>query len=137
MLVITPDTNVLVSATIIRGNEYQLLKAAKLGKIKIVLSPSILKEFKDVISRPKFGFTNKQIENVFRQLLDITDIVVPSIKLDVVKEDPTDNKILECALECKADFVVSGDNHLLEIKSVKGMKIIRAKDFLEIIQSNQ
>ena len=61
MLKVTADTNTLVSATIAKGNEFELLKLAYEGKIELILSPSILKELREVISRPKFGFSEQQI----------------------------------------------------------------------------
>jgi len=47
-----------------------------------------------------------------------------------VKKDPSDNKILECALEAKTSFIISGDKHLLEIRECKGIKIVTPKEFL-------
>lgn len=89
MLKVTADSNILVSAAIAKGNEFELLKLAYEGKIEFVLSPSILKEFREVISRPKFGFSEEQVSNVFKQIINTSTIVTPSIKLDIVKEDPS------------------------------------------------
>lgn len=50
--------------------------------------------------------------------------------MDVIKEDPSDNKYLACAHEGEADYIVSGDHHLLDIKAFKGIEIIRPKVFL-------
>ena len=58
---ITADTNVLVSATLYQGDQYKLLQLAKTGKIDLVLSLNILKEFKEVISRPRFKLSEEQI----------------------------------------------------------------------------
>ena len=63
-----------------------------------------------------------------------SQIVYPKKKLNVVKKDPKDNKILECALEAQASFIISGDKHLLEIKEYKGIKIISPKEFLNEIK---
>ena len=136
MLKITADTNTLISAATAKGKEFELLKFAYEGKIELVLSPSILKEFREVISRAKFGFSEQQVSNVFKQIINITTIVTPSIKLDVVKEDPSDNKILECAETGKVDYIVSGDNHLLKLKKYGNIKIIKTFEMLKIIRSN-
>jgi len=95
MFRVTLDTNILVSTVICKGNEYRLLKLAKLRKIEIVLSLEILKEFKDVISRPKFGFSQEQIDTAIKEIISLCEIVLPKIKLSVIKEDPDDNIILE------------------------------------------
>jgi predicted nucleic acid-binding protein len=49
-----------------------------------------------------------------------------------VQDDPDDNKFIECALECRADYIVSGDTHLLNLKEYEGIKIINAGEFLEV-----
>lgn len=134
MLKVTADTNVLVSATIAKGNEFELLKLAYGGKIELILSPSILKEFREVISRTKFGFSEQQVNSIFKQIINICTIVTPSIKLDVVKEDPSDNKILECAETGKVEYIVSGDNHLLKLKAYGNIQIIRTFEMLKIIR---
>lgn len=134
MLKITADTNTLISATITEGNEFELLKLAKLKKIELILSPQILKEFKEVISRPKFGFSQEQISGAFKQILTISTILIPLVKLNIIKEDPDDNKILECAETGKADYIVSGDNHLLKLRKHKDIKVVRTKFILDIIQ---
>lgn len=137
MFRLTPDTNILVSATIIKGKEYKLLEAARLGKIKLLLSPEILKEFKDVISREKFGFSTKQIKDVFKELLDIIEIIIPSIKLNIIKEDLSDNRILECALQGRVNYIISGDEHLLRLRKFRNIRIIRAGEFLDILRSSE
>jgi len=133
MLKITTDTNTLVSATIAKGNEFELLKLVKSKKIDLVLSPQILKEFKEVISRPKFGFSQEQVINVFKQIISISTIIMPSIKLSIIKIDPEDNKVLECAETGKVDYIISGDDHLLKLKKYKDIKIVKTKFILDII----
>lgn len=63
----------------------------------------------------------------------IFDVVNPGIKLDVIKSDPDDNKILECAVACGAEYLVSGDAHLLGLKEYTGIKIITPKAALDIL----
>ncbi|MBS3102053.1 putative toxin-antitoxin system toxin component, PIN family [Candidatus Woesearchaeota archaeon] len=133
MLKITADTNILISAAMTKGNEFELLRLAKLGKIELILSPQILKEFREVISRPKFGFSQEQIINVFKQIVNISTIVMPSVEVNIIKDDPEDNKVLECAETGKVDYIVSGDVHLLNLKQYKGVKIVQSKSILDII----
>ncbi len=113
MIKVVPDTNVLVSAFISEGNEYEIIKLAKLGKIELVISNQILEEFNKVISRDKFGFLREQVVDFNTQLLIVCDIVEPRKKLDVVKEDVDDNMVLEAAVEVGVDYLISGDRHLL------------------------
>lgn len=128
------DTNILVSATITRGNEFQLLKLAKEGKYELILSLDILEEFEGVISRARFGFTENVIEGVVDNVIEIARIVDPKEKLRVIKEDPDDNKFLECALKGDVDYIVSGDKHLLDLKEFKGMEIVKSRRLLGILE---
>ena len=137
MLKITADTNILVSAAIAKGNEFEILRFAELGKIELILSMNILKEFKEVISRPKFGFSEEQISRIFKQILGICAIVAPSKSISMLKEDPADNRILECAETGKVDYIVSGDAHLLNLKNYNGIKIVRARDILTILSGKK
>ena len=134
MFRITLDTNILISATIVKGNEYDLLNLARLNKVKIVLSLSILKEFKEVISRERFGYPPKIVDDLLRQILNISEIVIPKKQIKVIKEDPDDDKILECALVGNVDYIVSGDKHLLNLKEYKGIKIVRTKEVLALLE---
>lgn len=62
-------------------------------------------------------------------------IVAPQQKLNIIKQDPDDNVILECAIEGKAGYIVSGDRHLLALKQYRGIKIITARQFIETLKS--
>ncbi|OQX21210.1 MAG: putative toxin-antitoxin system toxin component, PIN family [Candidatus Altiarchaeales archaeon A3] len=129
------DTNTLISALGWKGgNEWQLLQKCIRQDNKLVLSKSIIEEFTDVIHREKFGFilTEKK-EEFIEYLTEISDVVKPVRKVKVIKDDPDDDKILECALCSKADYIVSGDDHLLDLKEYKGIKIVRTRKMLEIL----
>ena len=131
MIRIVADTNILVSATIAKGNQYELLKKAKLGSFRLVISPQIITELKGVISRPKFGFSNEQVEDVLKQILSISEVVITTSKIDAVKNDPPDNRIIEAAIDGKASCIVSGDKDLLRLKKFKEIKIVTTRKFLE------
>ena len=124
----------MISATIARGNEFKLLRRAKAGEVTIVLSPQILKEFKEVISRSKFGFSEEQIINAIKQIMSICILVMPTISLDVIPEDPDDNSILECAVTGGVDYVISGDEHLLKLKDYNKIKIIRTYEIFKVLE---
>lgn len=129
MLKVVVDTNVLVSAAIVPGKQFEIVKLAKLGKIKLITSPNILKEFEEVISREKFGFSKEQVSLAIKQILEIAEIIIPQHKIDFIKSDPDDNIILECAQESNADIIISGDTHLLDLKKYKKIQIVNATEF--------
>ncbi len=124
---IVVDTNVLVSALGWEGNEYILMKKVFAGEVELFSSPEILQEFQKVSRRPRFGFSEDDIEEFTVALLEISTLVMPEKKLKTIKKDPSDNMFLECALEAKADFLVSGDEHLLRLKNLDDIRIVRAK----------
>jgi len=62
-------------------------------------------------------------------------MVMPEVRVDIVEEDTEDNRVLECALEARADFIVTGDKHLIKIREYKDVRIVRASEFLEAFRS--
>jgi len=131
MIKVVPDTNVLVSATIVRGNEFLFLKQAQNKKFELYLSPPILEEYMDVLSRPKFEFSEDEIMSALDALLSFSNVIFPKERIDIIGEDPSDNRFLECASEAEADFLVSGDKHLLALKRYGRTRIVNTKEFLE------
>lgn len=89
-----------------------------------------MEEFAKVLKRD-FNTDENEIKERIETFLKIIKLVLPQIKIQAVKEDPDDDKVLEAALEANADYIVSGDTHLLKIKEFKGIKIITAKEFLK------
>jgi putative PIN family toxin of toxin-antitoxin system len=131
MIKVVFDTNILVSAFLIEGsNEWKMLDRAVRGNILLYLSEDILSEFIRVVSRPKFSYTKEKIESMRQMLLRTSRLVTPMQRLTVVVGDPSDNKILECALEAEASYIVSGDRHLLELREYQGIKILSSGEFL-------
>src|SRR3989338_6737948 len=134
MIKVVLDTNTHISALGWKdGNPRKVLELCILGKCRLMESLELIKEFVFVISRPKFSFINEEERNqLLIFLLQISILVEPKQKFNVC-EDPKDNMILECAVEGNADYIVSGDHHLLKLKEFKGVKIVTAKKFLELI----
>ena len=126
----------LAAAAVAKGNEFELLRLAKLGRINLVLSPQILGEFRGVISRPKFGFSREEVSRAVKQVLTVCSIILPSVRINVIKEDPEDNMVLECADSGKVDYIVSGDEHLLKLKKHKRIRILRTRELLEIVKED-
>lgn len=134
MLKFVLDTNVLVSALISTGGNPALL-LDKAGESYILfISKDMLTEFEAVISRDKFRFADEEINTIIEAIVSFSEIVNPEIKLDVIKSDPDDNKILECAVASGAYYIVSGDRHLLDLKEYGEIKIITPKEALELLE---
>jgi putative PIN family toxin of toxin-antitoxin system len=129
------DTNVLISGILWEGNESKILRLCKTNELTNVISPSMIKELERVMSSEKFILTEREVNDVLELVLSFSATVFPTIKIDVIKSDPSDNMILESAVEGKADYIVSGDKHLLNIKKYENIPILNAKDMLKILQS--
>ena len=126
------DTNVLISAIAFGGNPRIILEAILRGEPKLFLSDFILDELKGVLQRPKFGFPPDVIRGVISELNAIGYIVNPSVRIRKIREDPSDNRILECAVEANAEYLISGDIHLLSQKVYQNVKIVSSTEFLKI-----
>ena len=127
------DTNVLVSALIKAGKPRDLFN--KLAKNKqIVLSRAILEEFLDVIEDVKVAkYRSEQDLAVFLEALgNAATIVQVKSRFKAVKEDPDDDIIVRAAYDGKADYIVSGDRHLLALKEFKGIRILTVDEMLNI-----
>jgi len=125
------DTNVLISAILFGGKPRQILEKAIRGKIRLCLSEPILEELKGVLQRSKFDYSPEMIQFILTELVGIADLVNPSETLNVVLEDPEDNRIPECAVGAKANYIISGDFHLLKLSRYRNIEVVNAFAFLE------
>ena len=119
------DTNVLISALFWNGNERELLLACKKRKHQLIVSPGIIEELDRVLTE-NFHLPQGKITEYIQNILFISEIVFPTGKTNVVKDDPSDNIIIETALLGKAKAIVTGDQHLLKLQEHKGIKITQA-----------
>lgn len=125
------DTNVLVSALGWRGAPYEIVRQCLDGRYILLLSPETLAELERVLRYPKLRFSEAQITEYLEQLTEIAELIHPLAELSVIPDDPTDNRILECALAGQANVIVSGDGHLLQLKVFEGIPILRPQQFFE------
>ena len=139
MLKVVLDTNIWLSGIFWRGNPYKIIKLAEQKKIEIFITNAILEELVDVLNKEiKFQKHMKNlgydIEQLIGSILNITKLTSPKERLNIIKQDPDDNRILECAVSSNADYIISGDKHLLSLKEFEGIEIIKAKNFLDIVK---
>ncbi len=127
------DTNIFISA-VLGGRLGVIIDEWKVGKFKLIVTDSIAHEYLDVINRPKFKIPKNEIVAATDYLLQIVEFVTPEEEILVIVADPTDNKFLEAAVAGKVNYVVSGDNHLLEIGSFRDIPIITAREFIDLLK---
>lgn len=124
------DTNVLVSGILFGGNPRNILQASTRGMFENFVSPDILRETHDVLLRPKFGLSARQVDGIIKYLSDSFENVFPEIRVSEIAADPDDDRILEAALAAGADCIVSGDADLLRLKTWKKIRILSPSEFI-------
>ena len=123
------DTNVLVAAFVAEGICSKLLMRGRKKQFHLIVCPVILREFDRVLIK-KFSATRNETRSALRIVSETAHSVVhPSQSVQSVCRDPDDNAILACALEARADYLVTGDEDLLELKVFKGIRIVTPRDF--------
>ena len=132
---ITLDTNVLISSTMWDNSvAFKLLKKLIENEEEIFTTADILDEYQKVLKRD-FKYTKEETDKISTEvIIRFLKIVEINERIDEIKEDPTDNKILECAVESNSEYILSYDKHLLNIKEFRGIKIITPEEYLEILK---
>lgn len=129
-MIIVCDTNIFVSAAEFGGTTRAFLDEVSDKGVDIAISPDILLEIERVL-RKKFYWISYEIDDLIETLISGCVLIKPSEKINKITRDPSDNRILECAISAKADFVVSGDKkHLLPLKKFRGIPIYSPQEFL-------
>lgn len=134
------DTNTLVSAVINITSSVasEIYQNCKEKRFLLIISPSILAEADNVLQRGRVMKSHKrstqELQEVIREMADVSSVVPGRIKIDLVR-DPDDNKIISAALEGKADYIVSRDRDLLDLKEHQGIKIITPEKFMGILRT--
>jgi putative PIN family toxin of toxin-antitoxin system len=126
------DTNVFVSGLNFKGTPREVLDLIWKKKIEVYISPFIIEELRDTLLED-FAWDNEEVKEVIERIKDQTIQVQPSLVVSVIKGKDSDNRILECAVEGKAQYIVSGDKrHLLSLKEYQGIRILSSADFLQL-----
>lgn len=124
------DTNIYISAILFGGNPERIRKLSKEKELEILISEAIIAEVAEVL-RKKFNWESWQISQIIDDIRETATLIIPDQTLSIAKKDEYDNRILECAVEGKAQYIVSGDKqHLLPLKEYQGVKILSPAEFL-------
>jgi len=125
----TADSNIWVSGLNWYGKPHELLNLARDGKIELAISDAILDEFSRIL-HDKLEWSDDRLNSMRAEVATFTKRVSSTETLDVVKADPNDNRILECAVAAGSDVIVTGDAHLLQLGTYRAIKIMKVADFL-------
>ncbi len=133
---ITVDTNVLISATFWYGDSFRILERVENKEIELVLSPEILKEYEEVLEydeiQEKIQAKQLTMKQTVQKIQTMATLAYPSEKVNVIKDDPDDNAVLECALEGKVKYIITNDKHLLKLEEFREIKILTPAEFRAI-----
>lgn len=130
------DTNVFISGIFWEGNFCaQIINLWGQGKITLVSSIKIVEELVKTLKSFKIQMDETMIESWRDFIVKNSIMVEPTEKFEIIKKCPADDKFLEVAVAGEAEYIVSQDNHLLNLKEFQGRKIIKPEEFLKIIET--
>jgi putative PIN family toxin of toxin-antitoxin system len=132
------DTNTALSGLLWQGTPGLLIDAARLQTVELFSSLSLLAELHGVLARAKFAGVLAQralqVQTLFEGYAALVKLVAPAQINPRILPDPADDAVLACALAARADCIVSGDSHLLNLKHYQGISIIDAAEAVRHIR---
>jgi uncharacterized protein len=138
---VVADTNTLVSGLLWHGNPRRVLDAARAGTLQMYTTAALLAELEEVLHRPKFaqrlalaGVTSHTLVFGYAALARLVD---PAEIAPVILADPDDDAVLACAVAARAEVIVSGDSHLLDLKDYNGILLVTTAQLLTRITPEQ
>lgn len=133
------DTNVLISAALsAHGNPARIFQLWHDGDVFVPLvSVPILDEYRRALRykgvKARHRLTEEEMTTLVEDLAASATLVDPEEPLQVVEDDPNDNKFLECGVAGGADYIVSGDDHLLRLREYRGIRILSPAAFVAML----
>lgn len=126
------DTNILISALGFGGKPRKILNLMIDKKLKVVSSRILFAEFEDVVAK-KFPQLANELDRIDKLLKKHVKFVKPRVSVHILQDEP-DNRVLEAAIEGNCEYIITGDNDLLDLKQFKNIQIVKPEDFLLRIQ---
>ena len=127
------DTNILVSAWLWEGNESKIVELIENGLVIGYTSLQLIQEFENVMNYPKFRLSEEEIASAIGYYQIILRTIEPKIVVNIICDDPADNRVLDCALSAKVNAIITGDKHLLELGKFKNITMLTSTEFLKFI----
>ena len=138
---VVADTNTVVSGLLWRGNPRSVLDAARAGTLQLYTTAVLLAELDEVLQRPKFAQRLAQAGVTSQTLVlgyaALARLIEPATIAPVIVADPDDDAVLACAIAARAEVIVSGDSHLLDLKEYEKIPIVTAAQLLTRLASSE
>lgn len=135
---VVADTNIVVSGLMWKGNSRRILDAARAGEIQLLTTIVLLAELEDVLGREKFSArlasAGVRASELVLGYAALASVIEPAEIEPVVLADPDDDAVIACAIAAQCQVIVSGDQHLLDLKHYQGIRIVTAAELVAEIQ---
>ena len=129
------DTNVLISSVVSTGVPHEIVVEGFSSEYQIVISVATLTEFRNTLLKypEKFHMDEDDVQQEVETIRYFAEFVDPDEEITAVEDDPDDDKFLEAAVARNVDYIVSGDRHLLDLDSFRGIEIVEPRAFYECL----
>ena len=132
------DANLFISAVLKpRSKPAQILELVRDRKLVLFVSPAILLEIRKALLYPKLQKLHKlnagQVDLLLQEFTKFAEFTPEKLKILAIEADPADNKYLECAVEGKVDYIVSGDHHLRDLQTYQDIPVLSPAEFLKLV----
>jgi putative PIN family toxin of toxin-antitoxin system len=137
-MIVVLDTNVIISAALsLKGAPAKIIRHWGAEEFEVVTSPPLISEFERVLSYSRvtryLKLSKEEIDGLQKRFRAVATVVDPQFTLEVVKKDPADNRVLECAVAGEASYIVTGNTHLLELGECQQIVILKPAEFLTVL----
>ena len=136
MIRVVVDTNVYISAVMFGGLPGALLDLILLRSFDTFISSVLLDELDEKL-RLKFKVSPNDAAVIRDRINEVAKLVKPGEPLRIIADDPDDDRVLECAVAGKADYIITGDKHLLALKSFRDIDIVRVRQFMALLEPDK
>ena len=127
------DTNILISALLFKGELTRMVGLWQRGKMIPIISKETFDELRTVLEYPKFSLSRAEIKSLIEQeILPFFEVVNVSKHVKGACRDPGDDKFISCAISANANYIVTGDKDLSDLKKYQSVRIIHASDFIKV-----
>jgi putative PIN family toxin of toxin-antitoxin system len=127
------DSNVFVSSFFWGGHPRDVFERIINGLDELYITDEIIEEIASVMNSSKFTANNSEIEAYVKIIKKYSKKIVSKNVPESISRDKDDDKILQCGLDGNVEYIITGDKDLLVLKEYESIKIIKPKDYLEIV----